>query len=242
MELKLAWLYPDLMELFGDSGNINILEYRCREIGIDLIVDRLSVGDDFNLDRYDMVFMGGASDRELRLFYDDLMSKREEIIMSIEKNKVFLMISTGYQILGQYYKDDEGNKLDGVGAFNYYTETDPDKEHIAGYLVTETEIDGQELKLAGFENHAGRTFRILNPLGKVLNGVGNNEKDKSDGILYKNLIGTYMSGPLLARNPELTDIIIKRMCDQRGYSVNFPVSINRYEDKAKKQVIEEFEK
>lgn len=241
MELKLAWLYPDLMELFGDSGNINILKYRCKEIGINLMVNKLSVGETFDLDRYDMVFIGGASDRELGLFYEDMMSKREEIIKAIENNQVFLAISTGYQILGQHYKDGEGNKIDGLGAFNYYTETDTSVEHTAGYLVTEVELDGENLKLAGFENHAGKTYRVLNPFGKVIHGVGNNEKDKSDGIKYKNFIGTYMSGPLLARNPELTDILIKRMCDARGYEVNFPDSINRYELKAKEQVINELE-
>ncbi|MDO5708437.1 MAG: hypothetical protein Q4P31_07375, partial [Andreesenia angusta] len=162
----------------------------------------------------------------------------ENLINAIENNIVFLLICGGYQLFGQYYKDSEGNTIEGIGAFNYYTETK--EERTTGYIVTETILNGKKIKITGFENHAGHTFGVLNEFGKVLKGVGNNFQDKTEGISYKNVIGTYIHGPLLARNLELTDEIIRRMALNRGYEVNFTDSINRFEYKAKRQILSEF--
>ncbi len=238
MKFKLAWMYPDLLELYGDSGNVIILKHRCEELGIELDIDKFTVGDEFEASDYDMVFLGGGSDREQSIFYNDLISRRDNLIKAIEDNVVFLIICGGFQLFGQYYKDGEGKILDGIGAFNYYTETQP--ERTTGYIVTEAEIDGEKMTIAGFENHAGHTYGVLNGFGRVIKGTGNNSKDDVEGILYKNVIGTYIHGPLLARNPELTDAIIKKMADRKNYEVKFTDSINRFEEKAKKQVLSEF--
>lgn len=238
-ELRLAWLYPDLLELYGDSGNITILSSRCEDVGINLIVDKFTVGDSFDVSEYDMVFLGGGSDREQSIFYHDLISRKEQFAKAIDDGVVVLLICGGYQLFGKYYKDFNGNVLEGLGLLDYYTETA--KERTVGYIVTEAEIDGEKIKLAGFENHGGQTYGVPTPLGKVLHGVGNNEKEKIEGVMYNNLIGTYIHGPLLARNPELTDILINRMTVRRGYNVKFPASINNFELKAKRQILKEFE-
>lgn len=237
MELKLAWLYSDLLELYGDGGNITIIKYRCSEIGIDLKVDEYSIGDKFSALDYDLVYLGGCSDRELDLFYEDILSRREDLIKAVESDIPFLIVGGGYQIFGQSYKDESGYQYEGIGAFNYYTECKG--ERIADYIVSDIELDGQMIQVVGFENHLGRTYNIFNSLGKVIHGIGNNEEDNTEGIKYKNVIGTYIQGPLLARNPELTDIIIKRMCKKNGYDVSFPDSINRFEQKARQQILDE---
>lgn len=241
MEFKIAWMYPDLLELYGDSGNINILKFRCEQLGLDIKIDKFTVGDHLVATEYDMVFLGGGSDREQSIFYNDLISRRDTLIKAIEEDVVFLIICGGFQLFGQYYKDANGNTIDGIGAFNYYTETKKDQERITGYIATEVDLDGEKTKIVGFENHSGQTYGVLNSFGKVLKGTGNNKEELLEGIRYKNLIGTYMHGPLLSRNPELTDYLIKMMARRKNYEVKFTDSINKFDLKAKKQVLKELD-
>lgn len=237
-EYRLAWLYPDLLELYGDSGNITLLRRRCADAGISLVVDRYSVGETADLASYDFVFLGGGSDREQQIFYSDLMGRRQAFKEAIESDVVIVTICGGYQLLGQYYRDIAGNQIDGMGIFDYHTiGTAP---RTIGYLVEKASIDGQEMTLAGFENHSGLTYGVRTPLATVVKGTGNNRDDASEGISYRNLIGTYLHGPLLARNPALTDALIQRMIHRRRDDLALPPRATQFSQEAQNQVLREF--
>ncbi|MGL5917585.1 MAG: type 1 glutamine amidotransferase [Culicoidibacterales bacterium] len=238
MELHLAWLYDDLLELYGDRGNVTVLRDRCTKRGITLHVHQYSVGDQFDLTKMDMIFIGGGSDREQNIIYEDLLDRREAFVSAIENNAVVLLICGGYQLLGQYYKDLDGNMLKGLGVFDYHTESS--RERMVGYIGIDCHIDGRDFQLVGFENHGGKTKNVATPLGKVFAGHGNNGEDGYEGVLYKNVFGTYLHGPLLPRNPELADVFIEKM--MRRYDVAYQVTPldDALELGAKKQVIQEF--
>lgn len=235
--LKIAWLYPDLLELYGDRGNILALIYRGRELGIDIQVDHFSVGDTFSPKAYDLVFLGGGADRDQSIFYDDLVTRRSQIIEAIEDDVVFLLICGGYQLFGQYYIDAAGEKLDGLGIFQFYSKAGT-KRNI-GYLTVECQIDNQVVYLSGFENHGGQTYDVSTPLGVVLSGAGNNVDENKEGFLYKKVIGTYLHGPLLSRNPELTDIILGWMAKRHDIKLDFTQGDVSFEKMAKRQVMRE---
>ncbi|MDO4784479.1 MAG: glutamine amidotransferase [Propionibacteriaceae bacterium] len=234
---RLAWLYPDLLELYGDSGNITLLRHRCAELDVDLHVDRYSVGDSADLPSYDMVFLGGGSDREQQIFYADLMARKGAFTEAIESDAVVLTICGGYQLFGSYYQNLDGHQIDGLGIFGYHTIGAAPRT--VGYLVEEATLDGATLTLAGFENHSGLTYGVDSPLARVLKGTGNNREDDTEGVSYRNLIGTYLHGPLLARNPELTDLLISRMARRRGHDLVLTPRASRFSQEAKNQVLRE---
>ncbi|MGL4663101.1 MAG: type 1 glutamine amidotransferase [Culicoidibacterales bacterium] len=235
--LKVAWLYPDLLELYGDRGNILALQYRARELGVKVEVDHFSVGENFSPKEYDLVFLGGGADRDQSIFYDDLVSRRSQIIEAIEDDVAFLLICGGYQLFGKYYIDAHGEKLDGLGIFQFYSKAG-EKRNI-GYLTVECNIDGNEIYLSGFENHGGQTYDVSSPLGTVLSGAGNNTDEDGEGFLYKKVIGTYLHGPLLSRNPELTDIILGWMAKRHDMELDFSKGDVTFEKMAKRQVMRE---
>lgn len=235
--LKIAWLYPDLLELYGDRGNILALTYRAKELGVDIQVDHFSVGETFSPKAYDLVFLGGGADRDQSIFYDDLITRRSQIIEAIEEDVVFLLICGGYQLFGQYYIDANGEKLDGLGIFQFYSKAGNTRN--IGYLTVEAKIAGKEIYLSGFENHGGQTYDVSTPLGTVLSGAGNNTDEDKEGFLYKKVIGTYLHGPLLSRNPELTDIILGWMATRHSISLDFSQGDVSFEKMAKRQVMRE---
>lgn len=236
--LRLAWLYPDLLELYGDTGNITLLRKRCADANVELVVDQYTVGEPAQLDRYDLVFLGGGSDREQQIFYRDLMGRKQAFVDAIEADVVTVLVCGGYQLFGQYYKDTQGTQIDGMGIFDYYTIGATPRT--IGYLVTEATIDGKHLTLAGFENHSGLTYGVEHPLATVVKGTGNNREDASEGVAYRNLIGTYMHGPLLARNPSLTDALIVRMARRREDHIVLPPRQSDFGHQAQNQVLREF--
>ena len=188
-ELRLLYLYPDMMELYGDYGNIQVLKYRCEKRGISLVVDRYSINDsapDFK--SYDIVFAGGGADNEQTILSDDLMKHKDSIKEAVENGTFFLLICGAYQLFGKYYKGVEGNIIPGLGIFDYYTEAQPDRsKRCIGNIVTKAVIEGEETEVIGFENHGGQTFNVNNPFGKVVVGNGNKFEDKEEGFFLKNV-------------------------------------------------------
>lgn len=235
--LKVAWLYPDLLELYGDRGNIIALQYRAKELGVELVVDHFSIGDVFSPKAYDLVFLGGGADRDQSIFYDDLVSRRDEIVEAIEDDVAFLLICGGYQLFGQHYIDANGEKLDGLGIFQFYSKAGETRN--IGYLTIECEIDGKPMYVSGFENHGGQTYNVSQPFGKVLSGVGNNTEENGEGILYRHVIGTYIHGPLLSRNPELTDVLLSWMAQRHEIELDFTKGDVSFEKSARRQVMTE---
>lgn len=207
LNLKLAYLYPKLLNIYGDRGNVLTLLRRCESRGISLEISTISIGDSFNPDLFDIYFIGGGQDEQQILVSDDLQEKRISLIKAIENNAVFLAVCGGYQLLGKYYKSQDGSELKGINAIDLYTVAG-EKRMIGNVVCKELE---SENTLVGFENHSGRTYLGpgIKPLAKVTRGCGNNGEDGFEGVRYKNVFGTYLHGSLLPKNPKLADKIIE---------------------------------
>lgn len=214
-ELKICYLYPDVLNLFSDSGNITCVKKRLEWRGIKADVTGVSVGEKLNVNDYDMFFVGGGQDFENGVHISDLMGeKAAEIKKAVEDEKVFFAVCTGYELLGNYYKATNGKEYELVGALNVHTEAE--QERLLGNCCFESEELGG-IKIVGFENHAGRTYLGdgVKPLGKVLAGSGNNGKDGTEGARYKNVFATYAHGALLPKNPVLADHIISAALERK---------------------------
>ena len=222
--LRIAHLYPRLMNIYGDRGNILCLARRCRERGIEAEVTELGLGDRLDPAAHDLIFLGGAQDREQRRVAEDLRSvKAEPLREAVEAGTVVLAVCGGYQLFGRVYRDASGAELEGLGIFDLRTEhPGPDAHRLIGNVVAEW--DGGTL--VGFENHGGRTYlgAAAQPLARVrsragppgrepirahLGGFGNNGSDGTEGARYKNAFGTYLHGSLLPKNPRFADRLIE---------------------------------
>jgi CobQ-like glutamine amidotransferase family enzyme len=209
MELKICHLYPDILNLYGDRGNILCMEKRLQWRGIDVTTTGVSIGQPLRAADYDLFFVGGGQDFEQEVLLKDLAgAKTAELKAAIEDEKPVLAICGGYQMLGQYYKTWDGSQCDFTGALNLYT-IGSKKRMIGNYLFTCTELDNRTV--VGFENHSGKTFLGdgVRPMGTVLKGYGNNGEDGMEGARYKNVFATYSHGCLLPKNPALCDCILE---------------------------------
>ena len=209
-KIKLLHMYPNMLDLYGDSGNVEIIKYRCKKRDIELEVSSHVIGDstdDFS--KYDIVYLGGGADLEQQILADDLLKCKDAIYDAYKKGTFFLMICGGYQLMGQYYKDSNGEKIPGLGLFDYYTVASTDKgKRCIGNIVIEAQLDGEQYKVIGFENHGGQTKNVTSPFGKVLAGNGNCFSSQTEGYIEDNVVATYLHGPLLSKNPKLCDYII----------------------------------
>ena len=209
MELNICHLYPDILNLYGDRGNVTCLKKRLEWRGIGCNVEGVSIGQSLDASKYDLFFIGGGQDFEQEVLLSDLSgAKTAEIKAAIEDEKVFLAICGGYQILGNYYKTWDGQTCDFTGALDLYTVGHKDRM-IGNYMFECDDLGGATV--VGFENHSGKTFLgpSLRPIGKVLHGYGNNGEDGFEGARYKNVFGTYSHGCLLPKNPQIADLLIK---------------------------------
>lgn len=209
MELRICHLYGDVLNLYGDRGNIITMKKRLEWRGIDCSVEKLNPGQTGSLAGYDLIFIGGGMEFDTRLIADDLRAGRSlELKAAVEDGVSLLAICSGYQLLGQYCQDDKGVRTAMAGVLDMYTLCG--KERMTGnYKFTLGEKSGG-FDVVGFENHQGKSYLAsgLEPLGRVVNGHGNNGEDGSEGARYKNLFATYSYGPILPKNPKLCDHIL----------------------------------
>jgi lipid II isoglutaminyl synthase (glutamine-hydrolysing) len=209
-ELRVCALYPDLMNIYADRGNLLLLERRCRWRGLGFSLSASGLGDALDPDGADLYYIGGGQDRDQRLCALDLAEvKRDALHAAAERRAVILAVCGGYQLLGRSYQlDDE--VLPGVGLVDLETVRE-DGPRLIGNVAIEVELEpGRRRVLAGFENHGGRT-RLgarTRPLGRVLSGHGNNGEDGYEGVRAGNVIGTYLHGPLLPKNAWFADWLI----------------------------------
>ncbi len=206
--LSLCHLYGNLLNTYGDNGNMLMLKYYAKKMGIDLTSEVLSIHQDFDENKYDLVFFGGGQDFEQVIVSEDIQNKKENLTNYIENGGVILAVCGGYQLLGHYYMGAHGEKISGISALDHYTLSQENNRFIG-----DTEIYNPEFNETyyGFENHNGRTFLGKNEkaLGQVVMGKGNNGEDNTEGVVYKNVFGTYFHGPILARNPVLAIRLLK---------------------------------
>ena len=206
-KLNICHMYPDLLNLYGDRGNIIAFSRRCRWRDVRVEIHQVNTGERVDFKQMDFVFLGGGSDREQNLMSADLTRRSGYLSEAIEDGLVVLAICGGYQLLGKYYKTLAGDVIPGLGILDFYTEGG--QERLIGNVAVEIELGGVRERITGFENHSGRTLLGgIEPLGRVLAGHGNNGQDRWEGARYKNVICSYLHGPLLPKNPIITDYLI----------------------------------
>lgn len=213
--LNICHMYPDLLNLYGDRGNVMAFQRRCLWRGIEAKIHAVSIGDPVNFSQMDFVFLGGGSDREQNLMAVDLTERAGDLREAIEQGLAVLAICGGYQLLGKYYRTLNGEVIPGLDILDLYTEGGT--KRLIGNVAVEINLEGRQTKITGFENHSGRTYlgKSLQPLGKVLSGYGNNGEDGWEGARYKNVLCSYLHGPLLPKNPFITDYLIAKALERK---------------------------
>jgi CobQ-like glutamine amidotransferase family enzyme len=217
----LAHLYGNLLNTYGDNGNLLMLKYYANKMGITLNSEVVSLYEEFDPTKYDMVFIGGGQDFEQVIVSEDIQSKKKDLSRYIEDDGVMLAICGGYQLLGHYYMGANGEKINGIGALDHYTLSQDNNRFIGDIVIHNEEFNETYY---GFENHNGRTFLGVGerPLGKVIKGHGNNGEDQAEGVIYKNVYGSYFHGPILSRNKVLAIRLLKTAMQKKYGSVDLP--------------------
>ena len=216
MELRFLALYPEQMNIYADRGNILFLQRRCEWRGIDFSQEAAGPGERFDPSAHDLVYLGGGQDRDQRAVAADMVeTKRESLASAVDDGAVMLAVCGGYQLLGHSYQLD-AERLPGLGLADLETVRDPGPRLI-GNVAIEADLGDGARTIAGFENHGGRT-RLgpgATPLGRVIEGFGNNGEDGLEGVRRDNLFGTYLHGPLLPKNAWLADHLISLALGRR---------------------------
>lgn len=208
-KIKVLHLFPDLLNLYGDKGNIEALKKRLLWRGIDVeVISCTNENSDINLNDIDIVFVGGGTDKEQEIVCDKLREKKEEFKTFVENGGTMIALCGGFQFLGKYYQTPE-KEVEGIGILDIYTETTPNGKRMIGDAVIE--CTGIVSKVVGFENHSGKIkIGAYEPLGRVVKGFGNDGESGFEGVQYKNVFGTFLHGPLFPKNPELCDLILHK--------------------------------
>lgn len=203
-KIRIAHLYPNELNLYGDGGNVRCLYNRVVWRGYSCEVSNINMGE--RITDFDILFIGGGQDREMKIISKDLKRKSDMLAYCVREGKVILAICGGYQLLGDYYKTYDGEEIKLTSALPFYTIGS--QKRMIGNFVYQTDFG----KVVGFENHSGKTYlsEKIDPLGRIITGFGNNGEDGTEGILYKNTFATYAHGPVLPKNPVFADELIKR--------------------------------
>jgi CobQ-like glutamine amidotransferase family enzyme len=213
--VRVAHLYPEHLNIYADRGNIAVLEHRCRWRGIGFEVTGVGIGD--ALPDADLYYLGGGQDRDQLLVAGDIARHAGPLAEQAAGGAAVLAVCGGYQLLGHYYRGHQGDEMRGIGLVDLITEAG--NTRMIGNVVLECSLDGEPpRRLVGFENHAGRTTLGpgVAPLGRVVSGNGNNGRDGTEGVRAGSVIGTYVHGPLLPKNPWLADWLLARAAARAG--------------------------
>ncbi|HEU5367685.1 MAG TPA: hypothetical protein VFU69_04445 [Ktedonobacterales bacterium] len=233
MTLRICHLYPTLLSVAGDRGNLFSIQRRCDWRGIKTEVREVEVGEMVDFSQYDLILSHGGADREMQLASRDIAQKGQALRDAVEAGTAFLAVCAAYQLLGHEYKPFVGEPLPGIGLLDLRTEGS--SERFMTHLAMECDFTGQKQVMVGFENHSGRTYLGPNaqPMGKVVAGWGNNGKDGYEGAMYKHVYGTYLHGPVLPKNPWFTDYLIKIGLEHRyGGPIDLPALDDQAEQAA----------
>jgi len=227
--LRIGFLYPDVMNLYGDRGNAVAIVRRCQARGIEAEVVPIGLGDEVRREELDLLLIGGGQDREQRRVAPDLREKGRAIRAAVDEGMPILAVCGGFQLFGHRYVDHTGDVLPGIGVFDMETRhPGPRADRCIGDVLVQSPFG----ELVGFENHGGRTYLApgQEPLGRVVRGYGNNGEDGTEGARRGNAIGTYLHGSLLPKNPALADALILAALRRRyGDSAELPPLDDRYE-------------
>jgi CobQ-like glutamine amidotransferase family enzyme len=240
--INIGWLYPEYMNLYGDRGNVIVLEQRSRWHGLEPVVTKVGLGQSADFRQFDLLMFGGGQDREQGLIAEDFLKvKGNSLGEAIHDGLAVLAVCGGFQMLGKHFKTHKGEMLRFTGILDLWTEGTSDR--MIGNAIVESDMFGETRTLVGFENHSGKTYlgQGVKPLGRVLRGYGNNGKDKVEGVLFKNCIGTYLHGSILPKNPHLADWLIQKAVERRhGGDVKLNSLNDELEQRAHMAIIKRF--
>ncbi|MDB5084513.1 MAG: CobB/CobQ domain protein glutamine amidotransferase [Bacilli bacterium] len=232
-KFRIAHLYPDLMEVYSDRGNVIVLQQRMKWRGYEAEVDFVTVGETSTLRDYDIVFAGGGEDRQQAIVARDLLSRQGEMEAALQSGSLVLTICGSYQLMGHYFQTLTGERIEGLGLLDLYTVGSRNRliGNAAGILQPQTGngVNASGVStVVGYENHSGRTYlgQGVRAWFEVLSGAGNNGSDAGEGAQQGGLYGTYYHGPLLAKNPHLADDLLQQAMARRGS----PVQLSRLDD------------
>lgn len=200
MDYHIYHMFPQLLNLYGDHGNIITLEYFAKKLGLNPIVHEIEDVDSIDWDEVNFMLIGGGSDREQAIVTEQLFKIKDRLKKEVEAGLPILAVCGGYQFLGEYYQTSDGNKLLGLDIVKMHTIAQEEVRLVGNALVESDEFE----TVVGFVNHGGQTYHDLASLGRVTSGYGNSISDQNEGVRYKNIIGTYLHGPLLPKNPKIT--------------------------------------
>ena len=235
-DLRVCHLYPEHLNIYADRGNIAVLRARCEWRGIEFAAVGCGPGDP--LPEADLYYVGGGQDRDQLLIEDDLLGRAGGLRAAVDGGAWMLAVCGGYQMLGHYYRGHQGDEIRGTGLVDLVTEAGPTR--MIGNISIDCELrPGEPMTVVGFENHAGRT-RLgegVRPLGRVLHGHGNNGRDGGEGVHTGRIVGTYIHGPLLPKNPALADHLIGAALERRHGKVALEPPEDQLEGRAHKVAI-----
>jgi CobQ-like glutamine amidotransferase family enzyme len=209
MKIRVGHLYPDYLNIYADRGNIAVLDRRVAWRGHELHLRAIGIGDEIRAGEHDLLYVGGGQDREQALIAPDFAAKADGLRAAIDAGAAVLAVCGGYQLLGRFYRDRHGAELPGAGVLPLHTVAG--ETRMIGDVLLECELEpGRRQTLAGFENHAGRTVLDADakPLGRVVAGFGNDGQSGFEGCRVGRVVGTYLHGPLLPRNPWFADWVL----------------------------------
>ncbi len=227
MELRICHLYPDVLNLYGDRGNIRCMVKRLEWRGLSAQVTELPIGETADFSQFDLFFIGGGQDFEQGVLLDDLRrsGKAASIRAAAADGKVFLAICGGYQMLGRSYTTWDGQGFDFIGAIDVHTQGG--QQRMIGNYVFRCADESGGHEIVGFENHSGKTHlgSGVHPLGQVIRGYGNNGEDGTEGARWNNVFGTYSHGPVLPKNPGFCDMLLQTALDRKapGWGILAPL-------------------
>lgn len=236
--VRLCHLYPSLMNIYADRGNIAVIERRLAWRGIGLDITPIELGDDLEGGAHDLYYLGGGQDRDQDRVADDLTRHAPVLRGAADAGAAQLYVCGGIQLAGRSYETVAGGHLPGVGVLDL--ETTAGSTRLIGDLVIDAEIEGETQRVVGYENHAGRTTLGpgLRPLGTVVHGHGNNDTDRTEGAVRDHVIGTYLHGPLLPKNPWIADRLLRWALEHRYGSGDLVDLDDSLEERAHRTAVE----
>lgn len=210
--LNICHLYGNLLNTYGDHGNILMLNYLCQKMNISCKVDIVSIYETFDPEKYNLIFFGGGQDYEQQIVSNDIHLKKDALTHYIESDGVMLAICGGYQLLGKSYIGANGDEIKGIHALDHYTLSQNHNRFIGDITIYNEKFNETYV---GFENHNGMTYlgEDEQPLGIVKEGFGNNGEDMTEGAIYRNVFCSYFHGPILTRNQNLATRLIELATD-----------------------------
>ncbi|MGL4589620.1 MAG: type 1 glutamine amidotransferase [Mycoplasmatales bacterium] len=238
MTFKIAWMYYDLLDLYGDRGNIIVLKKILEINNINVQIDQISLNDQTAIADHDLIFLGGGTDYAQNLLANDLMARKPQILQAIDNGAFFLMVCGGYQMFGEYYLDTQGNKVPGLNIFNHYTVGGENR--CIGNVVANTKLGEKDYQIIGFENHGGQTKNVESPFAKMIYGNGNAFASEFEGTMTDFFIGTYFHGSLLPKNPEIAKYMIETVLERKyQFKVDLKLPFQEYTEKARQAVLDQ---